>query len=159
MENTNDIRRRLRANLSLTTSVDKFPNFRSLSLSQEAQATAPSSGSSPDAQKSAPNPTSGTPGQQPVTRTGSSGGGASSGAGSNASNDVDSDVSSVSVSASEGTPTNRKKGRKLFSGVGTPDYLAPEILLGIGHSMLASSSPLSPLLNPLTSSAFLSTFS
>ncbi|PRP73547.1 AGC (cAMP-dependent, cGMP-dependent and protein kinase C) kinase family protein [Planoprotostelium fungivorum] len=26
------------------------------------------------------------------------------------------------------------KARKLYSGVGTPDYLAPEILLGIGHS-------------------------
>jgi serine/threonine protein kinase len=30
--------------------------------------------------------------------------------------------------------TERLKYRKLFSGVGTPDYLAPEILLGIGHS-------------------------
>eukprot|EP01117_Protostelium_nocturnum_P004644 TRINITY_DN1683_c1_g1_i5.p1 TRINITY_DN1683_c1_g1~~TRINITY_DN1683_c1_g1_i5.p1 ORF type:complete len:848 (+),score=314.15 TRINITY_DN1683_c1_g1_i5:765-3308(+) len=29
---------------------------------------------------------------------------------------------------------NSKEKRKLFSGVGTPDYLAPEILLGIGHS-------------------------
>lgn len=28
-----------------------------------------------------------------------------------------------------------KRARKLYSGVGTPDYLAPEILLGIGHSM------------------------
>lgn len=28
----------------------------------------------------------------------------------------------------------REKRKKLYSGVGTPDYLAPEILLGIGHS-------------------------
>jgi serine/threonine protein kinase len=28
----------------------------------------------------------------------------------------------------------RSRRKKLYSGVGTPDYLAPEILLGIGHS-------------------------
>jgi hypothetical protein len=35
-------------------------------------------------------------------------------------------------------PTEPPKRRKLYSGVGTPEYLAPEILLGIGHSKLFS---------------------
>lgn len=30
-----------------------------------------------------------------------------------------------------------KRRRFLHSGVGTPDYLAPEILLGIGHSIFS----------------------
>jgi len=36
------------------------------------------------------------------------------------------------VSPSENGSSTKK--RRLYSGVGTPDYLAPEILLGIGHS-------------------------